>query len=111
MATYYTEEQVISAVGRLSRVHLVSYIQADIIRPLSTEEGPRFRAVDIARLELLCDLSEHFDIEEDAIGIIVSLMDQLNDARTDLAALANAVAAEPREVRASIGRRLVTKDN
>lgn len=109
MTTFYTEEQVISVVGRLSRVHLISYIQADIVRPISTEDGLRFRAIDIARLELLCDLSEHFEIEEDTIGLVVTLIDQLNDARTDLTALVEAVAAEPHEVRASIGRRLTNK--
>lgn len=111
MATYYTEEQVISVVRRLSHDHLVSYIQADIVRPLTTEHGPRFRAIDIARLEMLCDLFEHFEFEDDAISVVVSLIDQLNDARADLKALVEAVAAEPREVRASIGRRLTKSDN
>lgn len=106
MAILYTEEQVFSEVRRLSRYRLVSFVEANIVRPLSTEQGLRFRAIDIARLEMLCDLTEHFGIEDDTLDIVVSLIDQLNDARTDLRRLADAVAAEPHEIRARIGQRL-----
>ena len=35
MAVFYTEEQVIAALGRLTRVRLLSFVETDIIRPVS----------------------------------------------------------------------------
>lgn len=109
MTTFYTEDQVIARIGRLTHVRLVSFVEADVIRPLTTTEGPRFRAVDIARLELLCELVEEFEFEDDRLGIVISLIDQLNDARADLKALADAIATEPYEVRARLGQALSRK--
>lgn len=109
MAIFLTEDQVIARIGRLTHMRLVHYVEARVVRPLTTAEGPRFRPVDLARLELLCELSEEFDLEDDALGVVVSLLDQLHDARADLHALAEAVAAEPREVRTRIGTALTRR--
>jgi chaperone modulatory protein CbpM len=47
-----------------------------------------FAASIIARLELLCDLSQDLDLDETGLGIVISLIDQLHAARQDLATLA-----------------------
>jgi chaperone modulatory protein CbpM len=106
MAVFYTEEQVIAAVGRLTRVRLLSFVETDIIRPVSGPEGPRYRPIDIARLELLCELSEDFDLEGETLGLVASLIDQLHDTRADLRALSEILADEPYEIRARIGEAL-----
>lgn len=104
MADFYTEEQIIATVSRLTRVQLVHFIEADVIRPLQTETGPRFRPMDVPRLELLCDLTEEFGLrDDDVLGMVVSLIDQLHAVRADLEALTASVAAEPKEIRDRIG--------
>ena len=65
MAVFYTEEQVIAAVGRLTRVRLVSFVETDIVRPVQSADGLRYRPVDIARLELLCELADDFELEDE----------------------------------------------
>ncbi|MBW3097923.1 hypothetical protein [Pseudohoeflea coraliihabitans] len=109
MTSFYTEEQVLTRVGRLTRLRLVSYVEADIVRPLATESGPAYRPVDVARLELLSELTEEFELADDTLAIIVSLLDQLHDARADLRTLADAIAREPLEVRARLGQALVRR--
>jgi chaperone modulatory protein CbpM len=106
MAVFYTEEQVLAAVVRLDRVRLVSYIETDVVRPVESPEGPRFRSVDIARLELLCELTDEFGLEGETLGVVVRLLDQLHDTRADLEALSTILADEPYEIRARIGSAL-----
>lgn len=109
MKEFYTEDQIITAVTRLSHVRLVSYIEADVIRPVQTPTGLRYREVDISRLELLCDLTEQFDLRDDALGIVISLIDQLHDARSDLRTLSDILASEPEDIRERIGRALTER--
>ncbi|MAY60801.1 MAG: hypothetical protein CML29_01190 [Rhizobiales bacterium] len=106
MAVFYTEEQVIAAVGRLTRVRLVAFVETDIVRPVESPEGPRFRPVDIARLELLCELAEDFELQDESLALVASLIDQLHDTRADLLALSEILADEPYEIRARIGEAL-----
>ncbi|TDH35949.1 hypothetical protein E2A64_11610 [Pseudohoeflea suaedae] len=106
MAVLYTEEQVIAAVGRLTRVRLVSFVETDIVRPVHSADGLRYRPVDIARLELLCDLADDFELEDESLALVASLIDQLHDTRADLQALSKILAGEPYEIRARIGEAL-----
>ncbi|MBG19112.1 MAG: hypothetical protein CML31_03965 [Rhizobiales bacterium] len=106
MAVFYTEEQVIAAVGRLTRVRLVSFVETDIVRPVQSADGLRYRPVDIARLELLCELADDFELEDESLALVASLIDQLHDTRADLQALSEILADEPYEIRARIGEAL-----
>ncbi len=106
MAEIYSEEETIAAVGRLTRTRLTAFVSAEAVRPTSGERGPCYTRVDIARLELLCDLTEGFELEEDALGLVVTLVDQLHAARADLSALAAAIADEPPETRRRLARAL-----
>lgn len=99
MIDIYSEEQTIEAVGRLTRTRLSAFVSAEAVRPASGPQGACYTQVDIARLELLCDLTEGFELEEDALGLVVALVDRLHAAEADLAALMRVVAEEPPEVR------------
>ena len=57
MTERYSEDEVIATVTRLTRLQLVGFIEGDLVQPERGEDGYVFRRVDIARLELLCDLS------------------------------------------------------
>ncbi len=99
MTKRYSEEQAIEAVALLTRHRLTTFIEAEIVMPLCTDEGMVFRQVDIARMELLCELTEEFSLDEDALVIVISLIDQLHAARDELRRVLQAVEAEPEEVR------------
>lgn len=102
MTERYSEDEVIATVTRLTRRQLVGFIEEQLVRPERGERGYVFRRVDIARLELLCDLSQDLELDETALGIVLSLIDQLYAARQDLAAMARAIDALPADLRARI---------
>ena len=62
------------------------------------------READKARLRLLEELVEDFDLDPDARSVVVSLIDQIPGLRRQLRRLAEAVAVEHPDVRARIPR-------
>jgi chaperone modulatory protein CbpM len=62
--------------------------------------------VDIARLELLCDLAEDLELDEAAVGIVISLVDQLHGARRDLEMLTEVIQTLPTNLRSRFGAAL-----
>ena len=102
MIEKYTEVEVLAAVPRLTAVRLSTFVDMQIVVPMRDGNRPVFGAIDVARMELLCDLAEQFELEEDGLGIIMSLIDQLHAVRQDFRALAAAVSSEPAETRRRI---------
>jgi chaperone modulatory protein CbpM len=107
MTVLLSEDQTIIAVARLTRSGLQAFVSAGVMVPTASPEGPVFRPVDLARLELLCDLAEHFDLEGDALGVVMSLIDQLHTARQRLHAIAGALEPESLEIRHRVGARII----
>lgn len=106
MSERYTEDQAIAAVTRLTRPVLARFIEAKIVVPVQSGEGLYFRRIDLVRMELLCELRDQFEMDEEALGIVISLIDQLHDLRGELHCLMRALEAEPDEVRQRIGEAL-----
>lgn len=104
MTRYYSETEVVTLIDDLTPPRLQTFLRAHIVQPVTTPEGPGYREADVARLQLLCDLSESYQLPEDSLQMVMSLIDQLNTARGDMRALMRAVASEPDEVRVRIHR-------
>ncbi|PRY80546.1 chaperone modulatory protein CbpM [Yoonia maritima] len=102
MTDRFSEDDVVMTVTRLTRRQLVRFIEGNFIKPQLAPTGYVFRQIDIARLELLCDLSMDLDLDETGLGIVISLIDQLHTARQDLAVLARAVDNLPPKVRSGV---------
>ena len=103
---FLSEEETLAAVGRLDRARLARFVQAEVIWPAEAGGKVVFRQVDVARLELLCDLCDDFELDDDALGVVMALVDQLHGARSDLAALMRALGEETDDVRSRILERL-----
>ncbi|MCZ0960434.1 hypothetical protein [Paracoccus benzoatiresistens] len=102
MARHYSEAEVVAILEDLDPARLHSFIAAHVVTPVVTPGGHAFTEADVARLQLLCDLSDFYDLPPDALHMVMSLIDQLNTARGDMRALIKAVASEPDEVRGRI---------
>ena len=107
MTEYVTQKQAVAAVPGLSQARLGAFVRADLVTPLQSPMGPVFRLIDLARLELLCDLADHLDLTGDALGVVIGLIDQLHTARMRLYAIALAMAAEPEDLRSRVGARII----
>ncbi|HEU0222752.1 MAG TPA: MerR family transcriptional regulator [Paracoccaceae bacterium] len=106
MPVFYTEEEVVAASGRLTLARLRAYVEWDCVAPARAEGGYLYSEADLARLELIAELEEAFGLEAEALGMVLSLVDQIHGLRAELRRLAEAVAAEPDDVRARIRLRL-----
>ena len=107
MTEYFTESQTIAAVIGLSKARLAAFLNADLITSTPSVQGAIFRPVDLSRLALLCDLADNFDLDGDALGVVIGLIDQLHTARFHLFAMAEAIEAEPPDLRQRVGARFV----
>lgn len=102
MTDRFSFDTALSALPRLTRTRLTAFIEAQVIRPTVTAEGPLLAHIDIARLDLLCDLTDTLDLDDDAAALVVALIDQLHATRSDLLTLLRAIEAQPPEIRARL---------
>jgi chaperone modulatory protein CbpM len=99
MIDLFSEDEVVTTVTRLTCNRLVRFVEVDMVRPQRIDSGTVYRRIDIARIELLCDLSDDLDLDEAALGVVISLIDQLHAARHDLAFMTGAIDALPQDLR------------
>lgn len=107
MIRYLSEAELIETVAALTPDRLVEYRALEIVIPVETPEGPRYREIDVDRVTLLCELADDMEMSEDAVVIIMSLLDQLHGARAQMSRVMEAVAAEEAEIRKRIAMRLI----
>lgn len=102
----FARAQVIESVTSLTAERLSHFERLSIVTPVATPDGPRYRTLDIRRITLLCELTDDFEVNEDALVIIMSLLDQLHGARGQLDQVMQAIGAEPSEIRQRLLQRL-----
>jgi chaperone modulatory protein CbpM len=100
------ETELIAQFTYLERQVLLTWIEDGVVAPQRDDEGYLFDPVDEARVALACDLHYRMGLEHASLPVILSLIDQLHDARHHLRALTQAVADQPDTVREEITRRM-----
>ena len=103
MSRIYSRTEIVTVVRHLTEDRLDRFIAAEALEPAHAEG---FDEVERARITLLCELSDDFDVPDQALAMVMSLVDQLHGTRGSLLRLARALAEEPQEVRDRIGGRL-----
>ena len=102
MTRKLSEREVVAAVATVTLRELRVWVEQGWIAPAAGEGGPAFDDIDVARARMICQLRDECDVDEDAVPVILDLIDQVHGLRSELKALALAVDAEPGEVRARI---------
>jgi chaperone modulatory protein CbpM len=72
---------------------LEAWIEAGWLLPRDTGEGRRFSEVDLARVRLIRDLRE-LGVNDDAVPVILHLIDQLHGLRRALHGVLSGIAAQ-----------------
>jgi chaperone modulatory protein CbpM len=106
MSHYYSETEVVATVEGLTVRRLRSFVAANCVAPDEREGRLVFGEADLARLNLLSELSSDFEMDEEAAALVLSLVDQIHGLRRQLRGLGEALADEPADVRARIRARL-----
>ncbi|WP_172297261.1 MerR family transcriptional regulator [Pseudoruegeria sp. HB172150] len=91
----YEEREVVAQLQRLTVRELRGWVREGWVRPRQGENGPVYDELDIARIQLVCDLKKEMSIGVDMLPVVLSLIDQLHAARRDFRCLAAAVADQP----------------
>ncbi|HJU32535.1 MAG TPA: hypothetical protein VJ740_13810 [Hyphomicrobiaceae bacterium] len=102
------ETELVTRFAYLERQVLLTWIEEGIVCPHRDEQGYLFDRVDESRVALACDLHYRMGLEHASLGVILSLIDQLHDARHHLRALTKAVAEQPDTVQQEITRRMAS---
>lgn len=91
----------------LRREDLARWIDNAWVRPEGTPDRYLFDEIDVARVRLILELRDEMQVNEDALPVVLSLLDQLYALRRQTRQLAAALEqAAPDDVRADLLRRL-----
>jgi chaperone modulatory protein CbpM len=97
-----TETEVVARFTQLNAQVLEHWIAVGWLKPHRNDDGFLFDDADIARANLLCDLCYDMELRDEETAMVLSLMDQLNGARSLLRAMTAAVHSQPDEIREAI---------
>jgi chaperone modulatory protein CbpM len=106
VSRFYSETEVVAQVEGMTVARLRAFVAAECLAPAEREGRLAFAEADLARARLLAELVEDFELDAEAAGMVISLVDQIHGLRRALRRLGEAVAAEPGEVRERIRGRL-----
>ncbi len=81
---------------------LEDYIARQWLRPIAQPTGWYFEEIDIARLQLLCHLTQDINVNDDGMDVVLALLDQLYTARVQMKKLHFAIARQPKQVQVDI---------
>lgn len=101
-----SEDEVLRLVAGLERRELRVWIESGWVRPARGAEGELFTEIDRARVQLIQELRRDLQVDDEAVPLILSLMDQVYGLRCELRRLVAAIQAEPEPVRRRIVERL-----
>ena len=79
-------------------MELTTWVERGWVIPDADGTTLEFHEIDVARVRLIHDLRSGMDVGEDAVPLVLSLLDQVYDLRSRLKAVLRAVEAQPREV-------------
>lgn len=98
----FSEAEVVTVVEMISVQELRGWVQAGWIAPAIGQSGPVFDELDVARVRLVCELRGDLEVPEEAVPLVLSLLDQVHGLRREMQSLAKAVDAQPENVRAAV---------
>jgi len=93
---------LIRLIEGLSPVELEICLKSGWVVP--DPEG-HYLEIDVARIRLIHELRSDIGLDDEAVPVVLSLIDQLHALRHELSCLAQSLRAEPEEVR----RRILTQ--
>lgn len=86
----------------LTQVELITWVERGWVIPDAAGSGFAFHEIDVARVRLIHDLRYGMDIGEDAVPLVLSLLDQVYELRSRLKSMVRAVGAQPHDVQLAI---------
>ncbi len=103
-------EVLVAQLPGLQRQDVERWVAFEWVRPDGPAGQYGFRAVDVARVRLIRELRDTMQVNEEALPVVLSLLDQLYDLRRRMRELGGALGRTvPDEVRQSLADDLASK--
>ena len=99
-------EELLDHFVALDRRELVRWVENRWVLPERRDKTWIFHEIDVARVELILEVRREFAIDDEALSLVLGLLDQVYDLRRQLGRLCDAVATQPPEIRAAVKRAL-----
>ena len=94
-----TIETLCVEVRGVARDDVERWVGEAWVRPDGAPGAYLFRDIDVARVRLIVELRETLRLDEEALPVVLSLMDQLYEERRRLRRMRDALVAVPDDVR------------
>ncbi len=101
---------LVNQLSGLRRQDVERWIACEWVRPDGASGHYVFHEIDVARVRLIQQLRDEMEIDEAALPVLLSLLDQLYDLRRRLREIGEALGqTAPDEVRRNLARHLSTR--
>jgi len=98
----FDETEIVQRAEKVTLRRLRLWLRRGWVVPQESAAGPRFDGADLARLRLICELKDEMNLGDDAVAVVLSLIDQLHSVRHEFRVLGRAIEAQPEEVRRAV---------
>ena len=103
-------DDVLRRFAMVERHELTRWVENRWVLPERQGEAWLFGEVDIARVELIVEIRREFALADEAVDLVLGLLDQVYGLRRQLRRLSAALETQPAEVRTAITRALSRSD-
>ena len=88
-------DELLRQIKGLDRRDLMRWVENRWVLPERREQTWIFHEVDIARVELILEIRQEFAIDEEALPLVLGLLDQVYDLRRQLRRICDALDLRP----------------
>ena len=103
-------DELVRRFAELNSRELARWIENRWVVPehAAESEGERwvFHEVDVARVELILDIRREFAVDDEAMSLVLQLLDQVYSLRRQMRRLCDALEAQPPAIRDAIRQAL-----
>lgn len=110
-----SESELLRRIEGLTVTELRLCVERGWLRPSAATRGASYLEIDVARMRLIREMRHELEIDDEAIPLLLSLVDRVHSLRRELRLLAEAVGELPDEMRQrvadALARRLDAADD
>jgi chaperone modulatory protein CbpM len=99
-------DEVLVRYRSLERRELIRWVEERWVLPERHADTWVFHEVDVARVELIIEIRRDFAVDDEAMPLVLSLLDQVYSLRRQMRRLCDAVAAQPEDIQTAIRQAL-----
>lgn len=100
------EREIIDQIEVLTVRRLRAWVRRGWVQPTVAQREYHFSELDAARVNLIRELKEDLQVNDSAMPVVLSLLDQVYGLREQMRNLMTAVDSQPAEIREDVARRV-----